>query len=96
LRGAAGGLLVWLTGITEHPTSEGRLYLCAFKDLYSGRIVGYSMSSRMTAQLAVSGLRNAVALRNPAGTLVIHSGRGSQGGFNQWTQHRLAETVAAR
>jgi putative transposase len=69
---------VWLTDITEHPTSEGKLYLCAFKDLYSNRIVGYSMSSRMTAQLAVSGLRNAIALRNPAGTLVVHSDRGSQ------------------
>jgi putative transposase len=67
---------VWLTDITEHPTSEGKLYLCALKDLYSNRIVGYSMSSRMTAQLAVSALRNAVALRNPAGTLVVHSDRG--------------------
>jgi putative transposase len=69
---------VWLTDITEHPTAEGKLYLCAFKDVYSNRIVGYSMSSRMTAQLAVSGLRNAVALRNPAATLVVHSDRGSQ------------------
>src|SRR5450432_1283867 len=69
---------VWLTDITEHPTAEGKLYLCAFKDVYSNRIVGYSMSSRMTAQLAVSALRNAVALRNPQGTLVVHSNRGSQ------------------
>ena len=69
---------VWLTDITEHPTSEGKLYLCAFKDVHSNRIVGYSMGSRMTAQLAVSALRNAVALRNPGGTLVVHSDRGSQ------------------
>ena len=75
---AAGPDRVWLTGITEHPTTEGKLYLCAFKDVYSNRIVGYSMGSRMTAQLAVSALRNAVALRKPAGTLVIHPGRGSQ------------------
>lgn len=68
---------VWLTDITEHPTSEGKLYLCAFKDVYSNRIVGYSMGPRMTAQLAVSA-RNAVALRNPEGTLVVHSDRGSQ------------------
>ena len=75
---AAGPDRVWLTDITEHPTTEGKLYLCAFKDVYSNRIVGYSMGSRMTAQLAVSALRNAVALRKPAGTLVIHSDRGSQ------------------
>ncbi len=63
----------------EHPTAQGKLYLCAFKDVYSNRIVGYSMSSRITAQLAVSALRNAVAVRNPAGTLVVHSDRGSSG-----------------
>ena len=68
---------VWLTDITEHPTAEGKLYLCAIKDVWSTRIVGYSMSSRMTAALAVSALSNAVALRDPAGT-TVHSDRGSQ------------------
>ena len=76
---AAGPDRTWLTDITEHPTAEGKLYLCAFKDVYSGRIVGYSMDSRMTAGLAVSALRNAIALREPAGTVVVHSDRGSQG-----------------
>jgi len=75
---AAGPDRTWLTGITEHPTAEGKLYLCAFKDVYSNRIVGYSMDSRMTAGLAVSALRNAIALREPAGTVVIHSDRGAQ------------------
>jgi len=75
---AAGPDRTWLTDITEHPTGEGKLYLCAFKDVYSGRIVGYSMGARMTAQLAVSALRNAIALRDPAGTLIVHSDRGSQ------------------
>jgi putative transposase len=37
---------VWLTDITEHPTSEAKLYLCAIKDACSKRIVGYSMDSR--------------------------------------------------
>ena len=46
--------------------------------MYSGRIVGYSMDSRMTAGLAVSALRNAIALRDPSGTLIVHSDRGSQ------------------
>jgi putative transposase len=74
---AAAPNVTWLTDITEHPTSEGKLYLCAIKDVWSTRIVGYSMSSRMTAALAVSALSNAVALRDPAGT-TVHSDRGSQ------------------
>jgi putative transposase len=68
---------LWLTDITEHPTGEGKLYLCAVKDACTNRIVGYSMAERMTSQLAVDALTNAIALRRPAGT-VVHSDRGSQ------------------
>jgi putative transposase len=75
---AEGPDRTWLTDITEHPTGEGKLYLCAIKDVYSNRIVGYSMDGRMTAGLAVSALRNAIALRSPAGTVVVHPDRGSQ------------------
>ena len=66
-----------LTDITEHNTAEGKLYLCAIKDVYSGRIVGYSIDSRMKASLAVAALRNAIIRRDPVGT-VVHSDRGSQ------------------
>ena len=45
---------LWLTDITEHRTDEGKLYLCAIKDVYSNRIVAYSIDSRMKASLAVS------------------------------------------
>jgi transposase InsO family protein len=69
--------LLWLTDITEHPTGEGKLYLCAIKDACSRRIVGYSMDSRMTADLAVNALRNALALRGTVAT-IVHSDRGSQ------------------
>ncbi|MFM9921348.1 IS3 family transposase, partial [Lacisediminihabitans sp. H27-G8] len=68
---------LWLTDITEHWTDEGKLYLCAIKDLWSNRIIGYSIDSRMTAELAVAAVRNAVALRDVDGT-VLHSDRGSQ------------------
>ncbi|WP_432848885.1 IS3 family transposase [Amycolatopsis sp. CA-161197] len=67
----------WLTDITEHPTGEGKLYLCAVKDCYSNKIVGYSIASHMRASLAVSALRNAIALRNPR-DVVVHSDRGAQ------------------
>jgi transposase InsO family protein len=75
---AAGPNLTWLTDITEHPTGEGKLYLCAVKDVWSNRIVGYSIADRMTSALAVAALRNAIGLRSPAGTVVVHSDRGSQ------------------
>jgi putative transposase len=68
---------LWLTDITEHPTADGKLYLCAVKDACSKRIVGYSIDERMTSQLAINALRNAVALRGPADT-TVHSDRGSQ------------------
>jgi transposase InsO family protein len=69
---------IWLTDITEHPTAEGKLYCCAIKDVFSNRIVGYSIGDRMTAQLATSALRIAVVRRQPAGTVVVHSDRGGQ------------------
>jgi putative transposase len=56
---------VWVTDITERPTAEGKLYCCAIKDLFSNRIVGYAIDERMTAQLAVTALRAAVARRQP-------------------------------
>ncbi len=74
---AAAPNLLWLTDITEHRTAEGKLYLCAVKDVASNKIVGYSIDSRMKAALAVAALRNAIALRDPAGT-IVHSDRGSQ------------------
>jgi putative transposase len=69
--------MLWFTDITEHPTAEGKLYLCAVKDACSKRIVGYSIDARMTSQLAVDALRNAIALRDPDATAIVHSDRGS-------------------
>ncbi|WP_188702868.1 IS3 family transposase, partial [Microbacterium nanhaiense] len=69
---------LWLTDITEHKTSEGRLYLCAINDAFSGRIVGYSIDPRMKASLAVRAVRNAVRMRGNVNGCVVHSDRGSQ------------------
>ncbi|MEU5169857.1 IS3 family transposase [Streptomyces mutomycini] len=55
----------WLTDITEHATGEGKLYLCAVKDVYSGRIVGYSIGPRMKPRLTAYGGRARVR-RRPA------------------------------
>jgi transposase InsO family protein len=73
---------VWLSDLTEHPTKEGKLYLCAIKDVWSRRIVGYSISDRMQSQIAVAALDSAVARRAAAGQstvgCVLHTDRGSQ------------------
>ncbi|KQP71403.1 integrase [Microbacterium sp. Leaf288] len=69
---------LWLCDITEHRTTEGKLYLCAFKDVFSNRIVGYSIDSRMKSSLAVTALNNAVARRGDVAGCVVHSDRGSQ------------------
>ena len=69
---------LWLADITEHRTSEGKLYLCAMKDVYSNRIVGYSIDSRMKSRLAVAALDNAVARRGEVAGCVVHTDRGSQ------------------
>ena len=69
---------LWLTDITEHWTDEGKLYLCAIKDVFSGRIVGYSISDRMKARLAVNALDNAISRRRDAAGCIVHSDRGSQ------------------
>jgi len=69
---AAAPNQLWLTDITEHPTAEGKLYLCAIKDTCSRRIVGYSIDSQMTSALAVHALRNALALRGRVDA-IVHS-----------------------
>lgn len=76
-----------LTDITEHRTAEGKVYLCAVKDVSSNRIVGYSISDRMKARLAVDALTAAVACRAVNGDdvagCIVHSDGGSQFRFLQ-------------
>lgn len=69
---------LWLADITEHPTAEGKLYICAVKDVYSNRIIGYSIDTRMKSRIAVSALNNAVARRGDVAGCILHTDRGSQ------------------
>lgn len=69
---------LWLSDTTEHRTSEGKLYLCAVKDMWSNRIVGYSIDAHMTSALAVTALNNAVLRRGDVSGCVLHTDRGSQ------------------
>jgi len=75
---AEGPNQLWLTDITEHRTAQGKLYLCAIKDVFANRIVGYSIDSRRESSLAVNALNNAVAMRGDVAGCVVHSDRGSQ------------------
>ena len=69
---------LWLADITEHKTGEGKLYVCAVKDVFSNRIVGYSISDRMKSRLAVAAVDNAVSRRADVAGCVLHTDRGSQ------------------
>jgi hypothetical protein len=88
---------LWLTDITEHATGERKLYLCAIKDAFSKRIVGYSIDSRMKSRLAVAALDNAVARRENVAGCVLHSDRGSQFRSRKFVRaldrHRMAGSI---
>ncbi|ORV39315.1 integrase [Mycolicibacter engbaekii] len=76
---ARGPNQLWLSDITEHPTAEGKVYVCAVKDVWSNRIVGYSIAERMTSQLAVDAVESAVARRGGIVTgCTLHTDRGGQ------------------
>ena len=69
---------VWSSDTTSIPTREGWLDLAVVEDLYSRRVVGWSMGATMESRLAVDALEMAVKQRFPDAGLVAHSDRGSQ------------------
>jgi len=69
---------VWVGDITYIDTHEGWLYLAVLIDLYSRRVVGWSMSERIDTTLVMSAFDMAVAQRKPARGLIHHTDRGSQ------------------
>ena len=69
---------VYAGDITYIWTQEGWLYLAVVLDLYSRKVVGWSMSSRMTSKLVCDALTMAIWNRRPSSGLVCHSDRGSQ------------------
>lgn len=75
---AAGPNQVWVADLTEHRTDEGKLYLCAIKDLFSNKIVGWAIDDRMKARLVVAAIEMAVARRGEVTGCLFHTDRGSQ------------------
>lgn len=68
----------WGVDISYVWTAEGWLYFAIVLDLFSRRIVGWSVSDRMKRSLAMDALRRAIVLRQPPRGLIHHSDRGSQ------------------
>ena len=68
----------WVADITYIATGEGWLYLAVIMDLASRRIVGWSMSERIKADLVCQALKSAYWRRKPSAGLIMHSDRGSQ------------------
>ena len=68
----------WVADITYIATAEGWLYLACVMDLASRKIVGWSMSERITADLVCQALTSAYWRRKPAAGLIMHTDRGSQ------------------
>jgi putative transposase len=75
---------VWVGDITYIWTLEGWLYLATVIDLYSRKVVGWSLDKRMTKNLVVSSLKTAILQRKPEEGLVFHSDRGSQYASNEF------------
>jgi len=74
---------LWLTDITEHPTREGKVYCAAVLDVFSRRIVGWSIADHLRSELVVDALEMARWRRRPPpGQTVVHSDRGSQ--YTAW------------
>jgi transposase InsO family protein len=68
----------WVADVTYIATREGWLFLATVLDLYSRKIVGWSMHNRLTSDLAKRALQHAIDARSPALGLIVHSDRGKE------------------
>jgi transposase InsO family protein len=82
----------WYGDGTEIVTDEGKLHLASVLDMGSRRIVGFALSEHHDAELAYAALAMAVAVRGGRDAIagvILHTDQGSEGGFNQSSQHRF-------
>jgi putative transposase len=73
---------LWATDITQHKAVDGWVYCCAVLDVFSRRIVGWSIADHMRSELVADALQMAVWRRRPKPGAIIHSDRGSQ--YTSW------------
>jgi putative transposase len=90
----------WVTDITYIRTFEGFAYLAVVIDLYSRRVVGWSMQSRQTTDVVLQALLMAVWRRKPKHKVLIHSDQGSQFTSMDWASflkaHNLEHSMSRR
>lgn len=91
---------VYVSDITYIWTSEGWFYLAVFIDLFSRRVVGWSLNQRMSRTLVMNALRMAIWRRQPLPGLIVHSDRGSQycsGEFQKMlSDHRMISSMSRK
>ena len=75
---AKGGNEIWVSDITYVWTREGWLYLAAILDVFNRQIVGWSLSESLKKELVLHAIHRAMGHRQPKGSLIFHSDRGSQ------------------
>ncbi len=90
----------WVTDITYIKTTEGYSYLAVVIDLYSRKVVGWSMQNRQPTELVLQALLMAVWRRKPVDKVVIHSDQGSQFTSIEWASflkaHNLEHSMSRR
>ncbi|MDT3778656.1 IS3 family transposase [Nitrospira sp. MA-1] len=84
----------WATDITSIRTYEGWLYLAVVMDLYSRRIIGWSMKSTLAKEIVLDAFLMAVWRRKPEHDVIIHSDQGSQFSSDEW--NRFCQTHGLR
>lgn len=84
----------WAGDITYSRTMEGWLYLCMVQDLFSRKIVGWSMSERIDSALVSTAFRMALQQRRPGPELLFHSDRGVQYAADAYQELREAQQGA--
>ncbi len=91
---------VWVTDITYIRTQEGFAYLAVVIDLYSRRVIGWSMQSRQTTDVVLQALLMAVWRRKPKNKVLVHSDQGSQFTSMDWASflkhHNLEHSMSRR
>jgi putative transposase len=89
----------WVTDITYIRTAEGWLYLAVVVDLYSGRVVGWSMSARQDRQLVLQAVLMALWQRTDRSPVILHSDRGCQFTSDEYQRflkgHQLRSSMSA-
>jgi len=69
---------VWVGDITEIKTLNGKLYLAAYIDLYSRKVIGWSLDNHMRSELVETALKRGLWSRKPPKKMMVHTDQGSQ------------------